>query len=138
MNPTPYLTFQGTCKEAMETYAEIFGAEIDMMMKASEMPGIEVPEGKTDWIGHSGLKFADGMLMGSDDIFGGTPPMGGCSVMVTLPTTERGLEVFEKLSEGAEVRMPYQQTFWTPGFGTLTDRFGINWMISTDEPLPEG
>ena len=135
MNPTPYLTFQGNCREAMETYAKIFGGEIDMIMKASEMPDTPVPDGKGDWIAHSGLKLGDGILMGSDDIFGGTPAMGGCSIMLTLPTNAEGKAAFDRLSEGGTVRMDYQPTFWSPGFGTLTDRFGINWMISTDEPL---
>ena len=57
--------------------------------------------------------------------------------MLTFPTTERGREVFQALAQGGSIRMDYQQTFWSPGFGTLTDRYGTHWMISTDAPLDE-
>ena len=133
MNPTPHLTFQGTCREAMETYARIFGGEIDMIMKASELPGVTVPPEKADWIGHCGLVLGDGMILAADDIFGGTPPMGGCSISINMPTTGEGKAAFDKLAEGGSVRMDYQPTFWSPGFGTLTDRFGIHWMVGSDE-----
>ena len=135
MNPTPYLIFQGTCREAMETYAGIFGGQIDMMMRASEMPGFEVPPGKEDWIAHAGLVFDGGMLMASDDITGGTGAMDGCSVYLGLPTTPRARDVFDALADGGAPRMDFQATFWSPGFGTLTDKFGVQWMISSEEPV---
>ena len=27
--------------------------------------------------------------------------------------------------------MPYAATFWSPGFGMVTDRFGTPWMLNT-------
>jgi PhnB protein len=37
------------------------------------------------------------------------------------------------LSKGGKVTMPLQKTFWSPGFAMFTDRFGIPWMISTEQ-----
>ena len=137
MNPTPYLTFQGTCREAMETYARIFGGEIETVMVAEEMPGYDVPEGKAGWVAHCGIRFDGGMLLGSDDLMGGSPEMAGASVLMALPTVEAGRTAFGALAEGGTVRMPYDKTFWSPGFGMLRDRFGVNWMITTDAQ-PDG
>ena len=30
--------------------------------------------------------------------------------------------------------LPFSQTFWSPGFGMLTDRFGVEWMVNTPQP----
>jgi PhnB protein len=33
--------------------------------------------------------------------------------------------------------MPYGETFWAAGFGMLTDRYGVPWMINAgDKPSP--
>jgi PhnB protein len=45
---------------------------------------------------------------------------------------EQGRELFEKLSQGGQVTMPYQSTFWAKGFGMLTDQFGVNWMVNVE------
>lgn len=42
-----------------------------------------------------------------------------------------------ELADGGEVTMPFGATFWSPGFGACTDRFGVPWMVDT-EPAPEG
>ncbi|MDU8943530.1 VOC family protein [Ovoidimarina sediminis] len=44
-------------------------------------------------------------------------------------------EVFDTLADGGQVRMAYKPTFRSPGFGTLTDRFGVHWMVSSTEPV---
>ena len=137
MNPTPYLVFQGNCREALEFYAEIFGAEIEMMMTADQMPGYDIPEGNEKLIAHGTVEFPDGHLMASDDIMGGGKPMAGSSIHLALPSTAEGQTAFDRLAEEGEVEMPYQKTFWSPGFGTLRDKFGINWMISTSEPMAD-
>ena len=63
--------------------------------------------------------------------------MAGVSVSVSLPTAEEAKRVWDRLSEGATVGMPLAETFWTPAFGALTDRFGTRWMIMADSPLPD-
>lgn len=133
MTPTPYLTFHGTCRQAMARYAEVFGGEITAMMSARDLPpgSMPIPEDKADWIMHAALRIGGGEILASDDVTGATPAMAGCSVYMALPTAEAGLTVFDRLSDGGQVTMPYQKTFWSAGFGMLRDRFGVNWMIST-------
>ncbi|MCG8308473.1 MAG: VOC family protein, partial [Cytophagales bacterium] len=38
--------------------------------------------------------------------------------------------VFNALSEGGNITMPYQETFWGAMFGSFTDKFGIDWMVN--------
>ena len=130
MNPTPYLIFQGNCREAMAAYAEVFGGEITMSITATEMPGFDAPPDKAHWIMHCMIAFDDGLLMASDDMMGSNPKMAGCSVMMEMPTTEAAQTAYSALSDGGTVIMPFGPTQWSDGFGMLTDRFGTSWMIS--------
>ncbi|WP_419907769.1 VOC family protein [Hoeflea sp.] len=138
MTPTPYLFFNGQCAEAIAAYAEIFGGEILEQMPASGMPPeIPVAEERKGWIMHSRMRIGDGELMASDNIMGESAQMDGSSVMLSFPTAAEGKAAFDQLAEGGEIQMAWEPTFWSAGFGTLTDRFGIRWMIGTDEP-PQG
>ncbi len=133
MSVIPYLTFNGTCREAMTFYADVFGTQIDMMMKASEMPDFPVPPGKEDQIAHCNIKVGGGEIYASDAIMGDDEPMAGCSVMVSLPSNAECKAAFDKLTSGGTTTMPFQPTFWSAGFGTVTDKFGTKWMISSEE-----
>lgn len=134
MTPTPYLFFSGQCAEAIEAYAEIFGGEIDQRMPASEMPPeFPVPDDRKDWVMHSRIRIGDGFLMASDNLMGDGEAMAGSSVLLDFPTAAEGKAVFDRLADGGEVEMAWAPTFWSAGFGMLTDRFGIKWMIGCDE-----
>jgi len=40
--------------------------------------------------------------------------------------------VFDALAAGGSVTVPFEKTFWTEGFGMLTDRFGVPWMVNCE------
>ena len=135
MTPTPYIFFNGECAQAIASYAEIFGGEIVEQFPASQMPPeYQVPDERKNWIMHARVKIGDGYIMASDNIMGESPRMAGASVMLSFPTAAEGKAAFDKLAQGGEVQMAWAPTFWAAGFGTLTDRFGIKWMIGCDEP----
>lgn len=134
MHPTPYLFFNGNCAEAIAWYAEIFGGEITQQMPASEMPPqFPVPEDRKSWVMHSTIKIGEGELMASDHIMGEAPKMAGSSVMMRLKTASDGKAAFDKLADDGEIEMPWAPTFWSAGFGCVTDRYGVRWMIGCDE-----
>ena len=134
MTPTPYLFFNGNCAEAIASYLAIFGGETMEKMPASDMPPeYDVPDDRKDWIMHARIRIGDGFLMASDSVMGEAPAMAGSSVMVSLPTVDAGKAAFDTLADGGTIEMPYEPTFWSKGFGTLTDRFGVKWMIGCDE-----
>jgi PhnB protein len=55
----------------------------------------------------------------------------GFDVTLHFDKVEDARRIFEGLSEGGEVRMPFAESPWSPGFGGFTDRFGVPWMINT-------
>ena len=131
MQLVPYLFFKGTCEEAMRTYARILGAPEPQLMYARD-----TPEGETSGIPnavmHGALRVGDGWLYASD--YSKAEPMAGNSIALTFDTVEESRRVFDSLAEGGEIEMPLEATFWSPGFGALTDRFGTRWMVDTTNP----
>ncbi|QDC10832.1 VOC family protein [Oceanicola sp. D3] len=135
MEATPYLFFKGTCREAFETYAKVFNTPAPELMSFSSLPEEDkahMPGVPDDAVMHGSMKIGDSLVYGSDDLMGEFTPMAGCSMAATLPDEAATRAAFEALSEGGEVRMPLAPMFWTPLFGTLTDRFGIRWMVMAE------
>ncbi|SHI87830.1 VOC family protein [Wenxinia saemankumensis] len=132
---TPCLFHPGTCREAFTAYAGIFGTRAPDITGFDEPPpdGTRpaAPEGA---VMHAALDLGGSRIYGSDDV-GGTPPapMAGCNVHIAFPGFHVAKGVFERLAEGGEVRMPFRAEFWTPGFGALSDRWGIRWMVSVED-----
>ena len=52
------------------------------------------------------------------------------SISFSAETRNDADDKFAKLSQGGQVTMPMQNMFWGSYFGSLTDQFGINWMVS--------
>lgn len=136
----PYLTFQGNCEEAFNYYKEVFGGEFSYMGRFSEMPpqeGVSLSEEDGNRIMHMSLPInKDNILMGSDSGGEWAPRMvvgNNISLSVTAESKEDADRFFNMLSDGGQVTMPMDQTFWGDYFGMCTDRFGINWMISLGE-----
>lgn len=128
MQPIPYLFFSNTAREAFTFYGQVFGAAPEIMEIGDQMPGVDP---KT--VMHAALKVGDGWIYGSDDPSGTDfSAMAGCNIHVSFPTVDEATRVFNALSEGGEVRMPLEATFWAPAFGAFSDRFGIRWMVSAD------
>lgn len=128
----PYLFFSGDCAAAFARYHEIFGGDLEVMThadlpeEAEPMPGAEPHH-----VMHAALTFDDAMIMGSDDPTGDGGPKTGVAVTYTAPDEASAKRVFEALSDGGEVTMPFESTFWSSGFGACNDRFGIPWMVDT-------
>ncbi len=133
MNISPYVFFPGTCRAAMTRYAEIFGTAPQLMTAEGMPPEFPVDDDKRDWIMHGMLEVNGGTLMASDNIFGGDAPMAGCAVQLNYPTAAEAQAIFDQLADGGETTMAFTATFWSAGFGTCTDKFGVRWMVGCDE-----
>lgn len=136
MNPPiiqPYLFFGGRCEEALAFYTSTLGAEVEMTMRYHEAPDPPppgmLPEGYEHKIMHSSFRIGDHVIMASDGC-GGDVSFGGFSLSISLATQDEARRVFAALSDGGTVTMPIGQTFWSPLFGMLTDRFGLGWMVT--------
>ena len=134
MNIHPYITYKDDCAEAFQTYARIFGGEVVFVQKFSDAPGSgETPPHLADKVMHARVQLGGNILMGSDSFDPDTyaSPIG-VSVQCGFDDFDKAKAVFDALSEGGEVSMPFAATFWAKGFGMLTDRFGVPWMLNVD------
>jgi len=131
---TTYLTFGGTCRDAMTFYSGCLGGELHLM-PLSGAPGNH-PPGSENLIMHSRIvKNGVPLLMASDAIQGGPLQIGtNFSVAVECESAPEIDTLFAGLSEGGTVSMPLADTFWGARFGMLTDRFGIQWMLNYEFP----
>ncbi|MEL1265773.1 VOC family protein [Pseudoxanthomonas putridarboris] len=135
MNVNPYLVFDGDCEAAFTFYAKATGGELGPLMRFGESPGCEdMPASHKDKIMHTYVTFGQTVLMGSDN-HPDYPYEGvkGCSVALAVGSVAEAERVFAALSEGGQVTMPLDQTFWAVRFGMLVDRFGVPWMVNCEK-----
>lgn len=136
----PYLYFNGNAREAIDFYSAAFPQENPYVMTAGEMPenpDFPISEESKSKIMHATLQIAGSSLMLSD-IFDAAPVSqgGNFALQLTLPDVDSVQHAWDKLKDGATIDMPLAPTFWSPLFGTLTDKFGITWQFDVDVPYP--
>jgi PhnB protein len=136
MQVQSYLFFDGRCEEALEFYKTAVGAEVDMMMRFKESPDGKdnpmCPPGSEDKILHACFRIGDTAVMGSDGYAKGNPEFKGFSLAISTKTEAEADKLFGALGAGGKVEMPLTQTFFSPKFGMLADKFGVNWMIMVE------
>jgi len=136
-----YLNFNGNCEEAFNFYKSVFGTEFEYIGRFKDMPAEEgqpeMPEEMGNLVMHVSLPVGNGtMLMGSDTGGEWAPSFvqgNNFSISVNADSKAEADKLFAALSEGGQVTMPLNSTFWGAYFGMLTDKFGINWMVNFDE-----
>lgn len=130
------LSFQGQCREAFEFYAKVLGGTITAAMPYGEgPPDMPVGEQYKDWLMHCWLDVGDQSIMGADMDVDWAPnidkPKNGFDVTLHTDDKAEAERWFNALSEGGKVSMPFAEVFWSPGFGSLVDKFGVPWMVNT-------
>lgn len=130
----PYLFFKGNCEQAIEFYQKALGAKVVMFMRYKESPeppppGM-VPPGFENKIMHASLRVGGTLLMASDGCSEEKQSFEGFSLSLSVSSEAEADRAFTGLQDGGQVQMPLAKTFWSPRFGMVRDRFGVNWMIS--------
>lgn len=78
---------------------------------------------------HASINVGDSTIMMSDGRCTGKPDFKGISLSLQPKTEAEAGKLFAALSDGGQVHMPLAKTFFSPSFGMVADRFGVNWMI---------
>lgn len=136
ISPTPYLSFDGNCTEAMRFYAEALGADLQVLMTTGESPmAADCPEADADRILHARLALPGGGLLMGADCPTSMPYEGiqGVSLALDYDTVAAAEKVFAALCDGGQVTMPMQPCFWAKAFGMCVDRYGVNWMVNGEQ-----
>ena len=130
MKTQPYLFFEGRCEEAIEFCRGALGAEVTALMRSehSPEPSVRLP-GAEDKIIHASLRIGDLTVMASEGRCRGDPNSQGFSPTLTVPDGAAADRLVSALADGGQVQMPLSKIFFPPGFGMVSDRFGVSWMI---------
>jgi len=135
-----YLTFNGNCEEAFNFYKSVLGGEFPYVGRFKDMPpheGKPVDPTDADRIMHISLPISkETMIMGSDtagEWAQGFKEGNNFSICISPDSKESADRIFNGLSKGGKTGMPMAEMFWGDYFGTFTDKFGINWMISFND-----
>jgi PhnB protein len=137
-----YLNFPTETEQAFNFYKSVFGTEfIEGIMRFKDVPPQEgmppMPEEMANLIMHIELPILAGhILMGTD-----APPSMGFNVnfgnntyvMLEPDTRDETKRLFDLLSDGAKIEQPLQDVFWGSYYGSLKDKFGVQWMFNCSQ-----
>jgi PhnB protein len=133
MQVNPYLLFNGDCEAAFKFYEKVLGGEIEGLRTHAGSPAEgQVSAEWRDKVLHAYMKVGDTVLMASDAPPGNYQPPQGFYVSIRVKNPEDAERIFQALAEKGTVQMPIAETFFSPRFGMLIDRFGIPWMINCE------
>lgn len=132
-----YLNFNGNCREAAEFYAKAFNTEKPQIMTFGEAPpnpDFVLPDEAKDLVMHTRLTISGSNVMFSD-VFPGSPFIEGnnVSLAVVSKNEDEIRSAFAALKEGGKVSLELQETFWSKCYGSLKDKFGIEWQLSLED-----
>lgn len=132
----PYLNFNGNTEEVFTFYKSVFGGEFAMVMRFGEVEDQSfLSDDEKDRIMHIALPMGSSILMGSDvpKAMGKVSTGTNMAISISAESREEADRIYAGLAEGGDATMPMDDASWGDYFGMLTDKFGIQWMISYTE-----
>jgi PhnB protein len=135
MKTNTYVNFPGTCAEAFLYYEKHLGAKAEMMMTHGQSP--EQSRVSLDWknaVLHARITIGDVELWAAD--IPKAEPMRSAYITLRVDTDGEAERIFRVLSDGGDILMPIREEFFASRFAQVRDRFGINWMILHERPMP--
>jgi PhnB protein len=138
----PYLNFNGDTEKAFNFYKSVFGGEFSAIQRIKETPEAKnFPANEQDRLMHVALPIGKNTILMASDILesmGHVLTRGNnFSISVSAESEKEADKIFSGLSAGGKVTMPLEKAFWGSYFGMLTDKFGVQWMVSYDYNQPK-
>ncbi|MEF3307798.1 VOC family protein [Paenibacillus sp. GYB004] len=132
---SPYLNMEGNARDAIQFYEQALGAEVLSILTYGEMP--EMPntfnEDLKNLVAHAKLRIGESELMLSDAPSGSSIPKGKqVTICISTNDVEQSRRFFEALRQNGHVNMPFGEEAFSPGFGDVTDQFGVTFQIYTE------
>lgn len=139
MKLTTYLNFPGSCAEALDFYVKHLGAKILMKSTFAQMAPNNMPQNlppglDPNGIVHARIMIGDTLLMASDGPR--VEPMRSAYLSLGVDSNEEAERIYKALTDGGEVFMKMEETFFAHRFGQFRDKYGINWMVIHEKPMP--
>ncbi len=128
MQIQPYIFFDGRCDEAIEFYKKALGAKVTMLMRFKDSPS-PADHGSAEKVMHASIQIGETTILASDGRCTGRPEFQGFALSLTVADAAEATRMFNAVGEGGKVQMPLAETFFSPRFGMVGDKFGVSWMI---------
>jgi len=126
-----YINYKGNCKEAFGFYEKHLGGKITLMSTFRDMPDTaNIPEERKDDILHARIEIGGAVLMGAD--IAQAEPMRSAYLTLRVDSDTEAERIYALLTEGGEVFMKMEQTFFASRFAMLRDKFGTSWMLLSE------
>ena len=123
-----YVNYPGNCKEAFQFYEQHLGGKITMMLTHQQQPNAaNVPADWKDAILHARIEIGDSVLMGAD--IPNAEPMRSAYLTLRPDSATEAERICTLLSQGGEIFMKMEETFFASRFAMLRDKFGTSWML---------
>jgi PhnB protein len=130
-----YLNYGGNCEEAFKFYEKHLGGKITFLMRHGEQPAPQsVPPGWERAVLHARMNLGNTELLGADIPRDRFQPMRSAYLSLEFDSDKDADRVYGLLSEGGEIFMAMQETFFASRFAMLRDRFGTSWMLTRMKP----
>jgi len=129
-----YLNYKGNCREAFQFYEKHLGGKIISMVTFNEMPNpSDIPK---DWgtsILHARIEIGNTVVTGAD--IPNAEPMRSAYLTITTESVDAADRIYALLSEGRQIFMKMEETFFAKRFAMLRDKFGTSWMIINEKQV---
>lgn len=133
-----YLNFGGNCEQAFRFYEQHLGGKITMMMTHGQQPNPS--EVSPDWknaILHARISIGETELLGADIPPDRFQPIRSVYLSLIVSSIDEAERIYALLSDGGQIFMPIEETFFAFRFAMLRDKFGTSWMILHERPMPQ-
>jgi PhnB protein len=138
MKMSTYLNFPGKCEEALHFYEQHLGVKILMISRFAQMSQQGAPQNLPPGLDPNGVMHArfmlgDSMVMASDGPK--VEPMRSAYLTLSVDSSAEAERIYAALTDGGEVFMKMEETFFAHRFGQFRDKYGINWMVIHEKPM---
>jgi PhnB protein len=131
-----YLNYGGNCRQAFEFYAEHLDARIAAISTHGEQPDPgRVPSNWSDAVLHARIEIGGTVVMGADIPPDRFQPMRSAYLSLMLDSIDEAERIYALLTEGGQIFMPMEETFFAHRFAMLRDRFGTSWMLLHEKEM---
>ncbi len=123
-----YLNYKGNCAEAFRFYERHLGGKIASIATFKEQPDTSnIPPNWENKVLHARIEIGGAVVMGAD--IPSAEPMRSAYLTLRFGSAEEAERIYALLSDGGQVFMKMEETFFASRFAMLRDRFGTNWML---------
>jgi PhnB protein len=135
MTLNTFLNFGGNCEQAFCFYEQHLGGKVTFMMRRAEQPDQPIKwPGWEQSVQYATMNLGETQLMASDVPPDHFKPMRSVYLTLSVDSAAEAERIWALLTDGGQVLMKLEETFFADRFGQLRDRFGVNWMVLAMKP----